>query len=498
MLTRRTLIKNGGFAALGVVGAPLFVRNAWGQSATVFDYYIGPNGSDSNPGTESQPWAITAINTKQSVYAGKKVGLLDGTYNVYSLWTGQFTSPALRVNGGTANSPTVIAAVNPRQAILTAANPSDGSYPTTQSAIIGQSLAEPNPGNLIIDGLYITRAYQMGMMFYPSNGGAAQGGVTGTVVQNCEVYDIAGWENGNMAGVYAYFQTGWIVRNCRIHHVIPTSGNIADWDCAGIFSQQCSGNLYEYNTVYDCNCGIYDKNAPNGGHTYRYNYVEITGTTYPNYALTDCAGGLPGQTTTVYNNILISPKAAWWAADAISGHFPAVQSLVFYNNTCWYGGGGFETGGAFMPTAGSGAMVTFYNNIVACNGSSAPNGLVCFCPGSVALSNFNCFQTSSSAMLGLSPTSSPYSVTQYSLANWQSTTGLDRNSMAVPLDTLFGAVSSLSPTSYQAVPASIASLGRVGGVSSGAVTAAGAWGNGATQIGCNFDPTPVAPVLTVS
>jgi hypothetical protein len=495
VLTRRTVIKQGGYAALAVAGAPLFVREARARpTPTTFDYYIGPSGSDSNPGTQSQPWAITAINTKQSVYAGKSVGLLDGIYNVHALCqVGNYSIPALRVNGGTSSSPTIVAAVNPRQAILTGANTSGGGFPTTQSAIIGQGhTGQSNIGNVILDGLYITNALQLGITFYP-NSGQAQGGATGTVVRNCEICNIAGNENGNVAGILFYYNTGALVQNCRIHGVTPTSGKVGEWDCAGIFSQLCLGNTYEYNTVYDCNCGIYDKNAPNGGHTYRYNYIEIIAT-YPNYGLVDCAGGLAGQTTTVSNNNFVAPTIAW-GSDA--SHFPALQSWVFYNNTCWYPNGGFTRGGVFLPSAGSGANVTFYNNIIACSGAIQSNGSACFCGGSVVKSDYNCYQgaLSNGTIIGISPTSSPYAFRNYTLAGWQSLSGFDTHSVQVATGTLLGSWQSLNPASFQAMPAKVQTLGRVAGVSTGAVTTAGAWGNGATQIGCNFGPVRNSAVL---
>jgi hypothetical protein len=62
-------------------------RAAYSQNtqATGFDFYISPTGSDGNPGTLKKLWAITAINTRRADYAGKRIGLLDGTYNLYAL-----------------------------------------------------------------------------------------------------------------------------------------------------------------------------------------------------------------------------------------------------------------------------------------------------------------------------------------------------------------------------------------------------------------------------
>ena len=162
MVTRRTPLKQSAYAALAWRAAPALIgtAHAAGDSPSGFDYYIGPNGEDSNPGTYAKPWSITAINTHRAVYAGKRVGLLDGTYNVHDLCQkGSRHVPALGVNGGpSADAPTVIASVNPRKAILTAADPASGAYATNECAIIGQGyLQTPNKGNVVLDGLAVTR-----------------------------------------------------------------------------------------------------------------------------------------------------------------------------------------------------------------------------------------------------------------------------------------------------------------------------------------------------
>src|SRR6266404_4313809 len=112
-LTRRTLLKRGGCAVLATA-VPGLIRTASAQS-TSYDFYISPTGSDSNPGTQASPWSITAINSKWTTYAGKSVGILPGTYNVYSLCqAGSYNQPALSVNGGTSGSPTLIQSTTPR------------------------------------------------------------------------------------------------------------------------------------------------------------------------------------------------------------------------------------------------------------------------------------------------------------------------------------------------------------------------------------------------
>ncbi len=356
MFTRRTLLKQGGCAILATA-VPGLIRTASAQS-TSYDFYISPTGSDSNPGTLASPWSITAINSKWSTYAGKAVGILPGTYNVYSLCqAGSFNQPALSVNGGTSASPTLIQSTTPRAAILTAANPSGGGYPTTECGIIGQgqyTKSPPNLGNVIIDGLYITRAYQYGFAFYlagpsgVSGGAGVEGGATGLEVRNCEVYDIGGTDNDNVAAIFMQGYTGAWIHNNRFHGVQPpTNGQNPD-DVAGIFSYYCRSNVYEYNTIYDCNNGIFDKYYPNGNHTWRYNYIESAGL-YPQNAVHGASGGkMAGDTLTVHNNVMLCPNANGW--DGSLSNTLSSQNLVFYNNTFVFGPGGQ---GIYYPAAGT-------------------------------------------------------------------------------------------------------------------------------------------------
>lgn len=507
MVTRRTLLKQGAYAALALRAAPSLVRTANAEttnSSTSFDYYISSTGSDANPGTLSQPWAITAINTHRADYAGKRIGLLDGTYNVHALCqTGGWSKPALAVNGGpNTDTPTVIAAVNPRKAILTGADPVSGAYPTNACAPIGQGhMQTQNKGNVTLDGLLITRSFQYGVMFYAPAGQLKEGGSSGFTVQNCEIYDIGGIVNDNAGGVMLYFCTGALVSNNHIHSVQPPNvenGNLGN--ASGIFSFNCHSNIYEYNTIYDCNAGIHDKNNYNGNHTHRFNFIESAGL-YPVSPLTDCSGGDAGDTLTVHNNVLIGPSI--WDGSNIF-NMPSLQSLVFYNNTCVFGGAQKQDNGIFYAAGGNtvspAATVTFYNNVLQCNGAIGYAGLALFCVGSVVLSDYNIFSSvSGDEVMALNPLSQPRGSHPkvYSLAGWRSATGFDMHSTSSAAS--FASPLNRTPQGFQLLSASPGERGgRVGGVVSGATTDIGAWGSGATQIGCNFGPAPKATSLNVS
>ena len=506
MVTRRTLLKQSAYAALAWRATPALIGNTYAASASPsgFDYYIGPNGQDSNPGTYAKPWSITAINTHREVYAGKRVGLLDGTYNVHDLCQkGGRHVPALGVNGGpSADAPTVIAAVNPRRAILTGADPSSGAYPTNECAIIGQCyLQTPNLGNVVLDGLSVTRSYQHGILFYAPAGtefltALVEGGSSGVVVRNCEIYDIVGVPNDNVSGVMLWFCTGALISNNRIHSIQPPDVRPAG---AGIQSFRCHSNVYEFNTIYDCSLGIYDKNNTNGNHTFRYNFIECAGLN-PGSVLFDCAGGNPADTLTVHNNVLLGPTI-FAGLDALV--VPSPQSLLFYNNTCVFGGPGKADLGIVYPAGGNtispAAMVTFYNNIVQCTGQAGYAGLVSLCAGTIRLSDFNVLSAvGSNQLMALAPVTQPRAIPKlYSLADWRSVTGMDQHSTTSAAT--FASPMDRTPTGLQLrADSTYTTAGRIGGVASGVPTAVGAWGGDATQIGCNFGPAPKPVPLSVS
>lgn len=528
-ITRRDLLRTGSCAFLvaAYAGRP---RQAHALTApTTFNYYISTTGSNSNPGTLASPWAITALNSPslRALYAGKSIGLIAGVYNVHALHqAAPFNSPALCVQGGSSGSPTYIASCDstgvykPRVAMLSADSSGSlngGSYPTAGGGVIGQSATGNQQtvwGNVILDGLYITRAYQFGITFWGRDATVA-GSTSGNVVQNCEIYDIAGWENNNMAGLQFWSQSGALAHNNLIHSVIPNSGNLALWDCSGIAGQMNLNNIYEYNTIYNCNSGIFDKNANCGGHTYRYNYIESLGK-YPNAAVQDAAGGNPGQTITAHHNVMVSAvgqnEGVWCGSDAISGHMPSLSSFLIYNNTFYLLGSNSQE--IYITSAGTGtsppAMTKFYNNAVVCASAIGFAGLLLLGPQSgVAYSDYNCFYQpnagSSTPLFGMGSGNWAPTGALHSLASWQSTFGLDAHSL-VANPSFANAGVALTPTGYQLKSGSpCLNAGRVGGTSAGAACHIGAWDGTATQIGCNFTagssgttPIPVAPALTVS
>lgn len=85
-----------------------------GPVTAQFDKYIGPGGLSINDGSLLTPWDLASLNTKQSQYKGKKLGILPGTYDMSTLGTvgaggPSFNVPVVNVPGGTdAAHPTVV------------------------------------------------------------------------------------------------------------------------------------------------------------------------------------------------------------------------------------------------------------------------------------------------------------------------------------------------------------------------------------------------------
>lgn len=479
-VTRRDFV--GG--ALGVSLASM-IGPGVAQAQAAFDYYIGPNGNDNNPGTQAAPWAITALNSKRSTYAGKRVGLLDGTYSVYNL---MMTTPSINhqtclfnLAAGTAGSPTVVAAVNPREAIIDAGQPGTGNVPSVEGAILGQRYG--SQGYVTIDGLVLRNAHGVLITFYLGGDmtlGLALPDVRGVVIKNCELYNCRNTspgEGNNCAAISLWGTLNALVQNNRIYNVY--GGNTTEHEGYGICCFTSNGNIFEYNTIYNCAVGIYCKQRNNNGHVIRYNYIECVDARATN-ALFECTGGSLGTTYTINNNILIA-KTPWWGQGF---QFPAVSGFNIYNNTVYYAGS-FQTGGLFIPT--NVGMVKYYNNIIARTGSTGYAGDLTLCAGATTLRDYNCYpaDANGTARMGLSSITNPGAPTLYTTASSTWRAGGDASSITA--DPKFVGFRTLTPSGLKLQSSSpCVGAGRVGGVSNGAPTDMGAWGGTVTRIGCEF------------
>jgi hypothetical protein len=509
-LSRRDVLRRGALLAPGLIILPNFLLSvARGQAVASFDYYISPGGSDNNPGTQASPWAITALNSKQSTYGGKRVGLLDGTYNVGSMMTNNRDSPALNINGGTATSPTVLAAVNPGSATITANNGSYGGGNNT-CAVLGHKSTSPQQGHVTLDGLKLTGgSYQVVEIGNYDNSGPI---LTGVIIQNCEFTgnDCSTSSNalgGNGAQISLYRNSGTILRNNYHHSNVGMHGVGSADHFSALYQWQTSGTIVEFCTLINTG-NLHGKEGGNQGTTIRNCYIDVASfTSGQNRSGIQGFDGAPTsgltQSSTFHNNIIVYSYAAVdIQAELNNGGWST--PVAIYNNT-FVAVQSWDTGLVYYERTAGSRLLRFYNNLYFDNGHSGGYGYLLANGDAPGLIDYNIYggHPSWSTVPGGQVNSS--GITRYSsVSAWQASvsgsTGADAHSQS--------AVVTFSNAGQNALQYKITSgpafgTGRVGGVASGAACNIGAWDGTVTQIGVGSTTTvptavPDAPTLSVS
>jgi hypothetical protein len=524
-VSRRTVLGQGILLA-SALGTGAF-NEAWSQTAT-FDYYIGPNGSDSNPGTKDSPWAITALTSKRSTYAGKVVGFLDGTYNVSGIAPSRaFEQPIFTVSGGTASSPTVFRSVNPRGAHITAKTAA-GEYTglNGSGASEGGMIGITSGGNIVFDGLRLsgTKNVLIRAGTLPASTNVSY--LTGVVVQNCELFDTnaVGTTSGeNYCALTVHGCDGFIARNNYIHDIVGTGGPTASDHTSAVVQWGSINSLYEYNTVVRA-AALYGKRGYGRGQwgtTIRYNYIDAS-----NYGrngssgIADFAGGnetpvVSGTRMQVHNNVVIAAKPLNFLSTNGYGQRIQSQQLECYNNTCIIDTSVAiaQAWGAYFQISNPGAK--FYNNVFWGTGGASiatPTtefGVMLISNGPHQVLDYNVYPQSANKWSRFANGGSPYDGSLLggtSLTAWRnSLVGLVGGLLGIAGEThsiqtsnpMFVGTGSFA-NAYKLQSASpLRTFGRVGGATSGATIEAGAWG-GANRIGHQFSSTPGPSALQIS
>jgi hypothetical protein len=481
--SRRDLLSRGA-GVLCALALPQFAfRNALAQTAGTFDFYISPSGSDSNPGTQSSPWAITSLRDSSgnnAKMAGKKVGLLPGTYNAASLTSGSdsgdYQRPVLHIPAGTSASPTVVQSVTPRAAIINFSNSS------SVNSCIGQNTG--GAGRWTLDGVVINATGFNGspISYFPG------GGNSGATVQNCEIYGVAATTVGNnYAGIFQQDANGSLIQNNYFHDIHKPS---QPDHCHAFEEYSCTNTQFLHNTIMGCDTGI-DGKVNDNNCTIAYNYFYNC----PYGAIQGYDGDQNStEAVNTFHHNVFDSCGQQKLVDVSS--IPA-QPVVWYNNTSYDTRSGSVATIDLRSTAGN--TVKFYNNVVVMtsNSGGSRTGVVAFSAGGIASCDYNdYFFSSYTSGWGQGSLFS-------TLALWKLSPGLpDAHSIAV--DPKFSAA--IKPG---AGPAQFQLSGTYGhGGSSPCAGAAqgggnmGAWDGTVSQIGCSFlsgaTATPSAPSLVVS
>jgi hypothetical protein len=529
--SRRDFLKMGGAVIPVGIGLPRLLR---AQSASSFDYYISPTGSDSNPGTVSSPWAITSLMnsaqnsqnvTNWNATAGKKIGLLPGVYRVGQYMKSDSFTGALQIKGGSAGSSTYVGSsdasgnYSPRTATITALNGTvyggTAGYSFNGPIIshtgeIGSGATYP-AGYATLDGLVVSGWSYKGVRIGGASSGDGPGNLQGIIVQNCEFTGAAhnaADTTDNTSALWLDGTVGAVVNNNYFHGnsgFAPGSGD----HLAAIICWACSGTAIQFNTVVNSGT-LWGKEVGNQGTTIQYNYIDVSMYTAQStaFAIQDFTGanasGLT-QTTYIRNNILISSCFGIEGA-TLSQNYGWTTPIYVYNNTIVMVQNGAQAveAAAWMYSQIT-RNVRFYNNILTGAVSNDYRMLRLNANGPVTW-DYNLFPASGMTWALVNDTSgstlhgnyTSLSGVQSAISSLGGISTFDTHSVANNTPGFTG--SGQLAVGYQLKSGSPAQrAGTTNGTPSGSVCDMGAWGNGATQIGCNFTtsgaPIPDAPAL---
>lgn len=493
-----------------------------------FQFFISPTGSNSNTGTSiGSPWAITAINAKQSTYAGQNVGIMAGTYDVSGMmFVGAASghSPALMINGGpNSSTPTYIGACNSsgvyqsNAAILDAKGASGffGGSNTNNSTIMGSaagntagpSSTPANWGNWIVDGLNFTGfsfwAFQVGS--FDASGGL----MPNTVIKNCCFYDST---NANAftstGGVHSgpmelYNYSNCLVSNCWFYNNRTNTSNdrshfaaITSWGFSGLGLSK--GLTVQFCSFVD-SCGLYGitDTGATGGTIITQCYFDLTNAAPGNGLPCGMAimgfNGASSQSNGlgacfITNNVVKGGGVFdGWNVDTSQVW---ANNLQISNNT-WDLAAGAGFGAASMgyralEASGSSGIFSCYNNLAYDNGFTGAmsygymamnSDIFALCDYNIygTQNDFNTFPTLGSGLP--SPTE-----TNHTFTTWKSSIGALEVHSSTNATNPFTNAGALA-LAYTVTSGPAFGTGKIGGTSGGAACNAGAWDGTVTQIG---------------
>lgn len=478
LLTRRKFVEISGCA---LIAETVFSNFSVAQSAAVCDYYIAANGSDSNPGTITQPWAITALQTKTSSITGKTVGLLDGTYvcNIGQTQTGSNTG------GIQWNAPgCTIKAINARQAVITTNN--GGVYPQATEPVL-QVLG----ANCTIDGI---KFYQSAWDFVRVTG-------SGTTIKNCHFEDVQlsrytsyTAQGDNVSAITindsgAYYPT-LVVDNCYFSNMY--NGNRSENSC-------CIGPIYGGGNTTVTRCSFFNSIIGVGWKSYNHGPLNVSNC-YFDSTLTKLAvyGGMsnddyiPMQFTfknNVVNNVGYGLDV-WNINHPHSENISDIEHNTFYftSKANAYGTGGIAYSADLTGPVLSGAQL--HQCVLKDNLFHRDSGTARVLKWQAGRnSSTDLFGTIDYNMYSVFQALDADGVTYSTLASWQVHVGQEAHSIVA------------TPTFVNSTGNTAAGFALAGGNGRNAAsdgTDIGAWGGGVSQIGSNFGggAAPKAPSLS--
>ncbi len=541
-ISRRNVLRAGAAIIPASIIAPAWLTASAQTTTTTFDYYVSPTGSDSNPGTLAAPWAITSLSlfTRNAhnvanchLQAGKRIGFLPGIYDVSALYYADSSTGALQFIGGTSSASTYWGSSNSsgnysaRTATIDGKGASGkfggGVFEAPMVAHTGVFPVTYALGHAIIDGLRFTGFEYKGVRIGGSSSGDGPSGITNVIIRNCEFFG-GGFNLGdsvdNCVALWIDGTIGAVITNNWFH---DTTGHIAGsedhlnaitvWGPNSGATTQ--GTVITNNTVVNAG-SVFGKERAIQGTTIAYNYIDVSSySAVGAWGIEDFTGANTSgmsQTTTVNNNIVLMGNAAAIGQPTLNNSYGWSTPVIVYNNTIIANSGPIVAAWLTVVAGSSGiGHVSYYNNIYDSGGhlGSFDNyGNYYLNPAGPTIWDYNMSPASGCGWTVYSNSDLTAALASYSspsafasgLSSKGGINGAEAHSITgAPVYVKTGAYAAM----YQLAAGSPGKgTGSTNGTSSGSKTDMGAWGNGATQIGCNFSSgaaaTPNPPVLKVS
>lgn len=222
------------------------------------EYYVDqshPSASDTNPGTESLPWAtLYAINTA-TLAPGDIVYVKAGTYliNTGGSWTTPAVAPA---QAGAPDSPITVAAYPGHTVIL------DGGGNQSNSVIGARR------SYTVIRGFLIVNAGGWGL----NAGGSSNQRLFGVVFERNDCSGITAPDSTNPGCIRLNWTDGAVVQDNYIHND-PLSIDGPGVNTSGIFLEHNRNARIIHNEIYHFRTGSFDKYGGQDNEI-AYNYVH--------------------------------------------------------------------------------------------------------------------------------------------------------------------------------------------------------------------------------
>lgn len=396
------------------------------SAATLF---ISATGSDSNPGTFAQPWAITSLqqsNANNAKMASKVVAIIGNsaasptTYDISTFPKNGPTACKVSPPAGTASASTTVIAVNATGVytplcVRLLADPAASGYVIADCFGHSSDGSAPNGRYISVKGIWVdgngNSTGTSGISGFNFCGPSGFGSGVGIVIQDCK---STGWiaANGNANFGCIKFDgtiSNALVSNCVLSNCYQT--NISktthgNGSCVHDYGQFLTTQYCDMSSAHNA---IYQKesNAPPQGATVQYNYIHAGLGMGPSFAGFNNADGAspPYAGCTIRNNIIENGSIIYISAE---GNAYLSAPMAYYNNT-FYSGTGAPSEHSIGPvgvtkSAGASWNITNHDNIVFCDTGTSIDGtwgIGCYGPTSTdkTIWDFNCYFSASGSTI---------------------------------------------------------------------------------------------------